>query len=72
MFWVVIIIVCAIIGACLDSTIGKIVIGSSVLAIGFLLLRWITGISFLVTLAKGCAILIVVTIVGGLLLAIIG
>lgn len=72
MFWVVVIIICAVIAASLDSVFGKVVFGSAVVAIGLLLLRWITGISFLVTLAKVCAVIIVITIVGAMLLAILG
>ena len=72
MFWIVVIIICAVIAASLDSILGKIVIGAAVVAIGLLLLSWITGISFLITLAKVCAIIIVVAIVGAILLAIIG
>ena len=72
MFWIVVIIICAIIAASLDSVLGKIVIGAAVVAIGLLLLSWITGISFLITLAKVCAVVIVVAIVGAILLAIIG
>lgn len=72
MFWIVVIIICAVIAASLDSILGKIVIGAAVVAIGLLLLSWITGISFLITLAKVCAVVIVVAIVGAILLAIIG
>lgn len=72
MFWIVVIIIFAIIAASLDSILGKIVIGAAVVAIGLLLLSWITGISFLITLAKVCAVVIVVAIVGAILLAIIG
>ena len=72
MFWIVVIVICAVIAACLDSVLGKIVIGAMVVAIGLLLLSWITGISFLITLAKVCAIIIVVVVVGSILLAIIG
>ncbi len=72
MFWIVVIIICAIIAASLDSVLGKIVIGAAVVAIGLLLLSWITGMSFLITLAKVCAVIIVVAIVGAILLAIIG
>ena len=72
MFWIVVIIICAVIAASLDSILEKIVIGAAVVAIGLLLLSWITGISFLITLAKVCAIIIVVAIVGAILLAIIG
>ena len=72
MFWIVVIIICAIIATSLDSVLGKIVIGAAVVAIGLLLLSWITGMSFLITLAKVCAVVIVVAIVGAILLAIIG
>ena len=68
MFWIVLLIICVLIAACLDSVLGKIVIGASVVAIGLLLLSWITGISFLITLAKVCAVIIVVTIAGAILL----
>lgn len=71
MFWIVVIIIVVLVAASLDSILGKIVIGSAVIAIGLLLLAWITGMSFLITLAKVCAAIIVVTIVGALLLAII-
>ena len=72
MFWIVVIIICAIIAASLDSVLGKIVFGAAVIAIGLLLLSWITGMSFLITLTKVCAVVIVVAIVGAILLAIIG
>lgn len=72
MFWVVVIIVVGVISACLESVPGKIVASASILSIGLLLLKWITGISFLVTLAKVCAAVIVIVIVGVILLALIG
>lgn len=72
MGWIILIVILAIIAACLESLPGKLVAGSIVLAIGFLLLRWITGVELFITLAKVCAILIVITIVGAILLAIIG
>lgn len=72
MFWVIAIIVVAVIAASLDSVPGKIVAGAAVVAIGLLLLSWITGISFLVTLAKVCAAVIVVVIVGVIVMALIG
>ena len=72
MFWIVLIIVVGIIAAMLDSAVGKIVLGCSVAAIGLLLLKLITGIAILVTLAKVCAVIIVVTVAGALLLAIFG
>ena len=72
MFWIIAIIVCAIVATSLDYTLGKVVIGAAVAAIGFLLLSWITGIGFLITLAKVCAVVIVVAIIGAILLSIIG
>lgn len=72
MFWVIAIIVVAVIAASLDSVPGKIVAGAAVVAVGLLLLSWITGISFLVTLAKVCAAVIVVVIVGVIVMALIG
>ena len=71
MGWIILIVIFAIIAACLESLPGKLVAGSIVLAIGFLLLRWITGVELFITLAKTCAIILVVVIVGTLLLAII-
>ena len=72
MFWIVVIVICAVIAASLDSVLGKIVIGAAVVAVGLLLLSWITGVVFLITLAKACAVIIVVSIVGAILMAIIG
>lgn len=60
MGWVILIVIVALIAAFLDSLPGKIVAGSSVVALGLLLLSWITGFSFLITLAKVCAVIIVV------------
>ena len=71
MFWVVIFVIFALIAASTETIPGKIIFGSAVLSIGFLLLRWITGIVLFTTLAKYCAILIVVAIVLALLIAII-
>lgn len=72
MFWVVVIIIVALIAVGLESIPGKIVAGASVLAIGLLLLRWVTGVALFVTLAKACAVVIVVVIVGTILLALFG
>lgn len=69
MIWAIIIV--AVIAVCLDSISGKIVFCSAVIAIGLLLLSWITGIGFLVELAKICAVTIVITIVITTVVAII-
>ena len=70
MFWVVVIIIVVLIAVSLESILGKIVFGAGVVAIGLLLLRWITRLSIFVALAKVCAIIMVVTIVTALLIAI--
>ncbi|MGN0467220.1 MAG: hypothetical protein ACI4GY_00660 [Acutalibacteraceae bacterium] len=70
MIWIILLIICVIIAAILDSFLGKIVIGAAVVAIGFLLLSWITGMSLFITLAKACAVIIVVVIAGAILLGI--
>lgn len=70
MFWVVAIIVVAIIAAFLDSDVGKVVMGAGVIAIGMLLLSWISGMGFFVTLAKVCAVIIVLIILWLILAAI--
>lgn len=70
MFWIVVIIIVVLIAASLESKLGKIVFGAGVVAIGCLLLRWITGLALFVTFAKVCAIIMVVTIVAALLIAI--
>ena len=67
-----IVVIVALLVTLLDSLPGKIVLSATVLAIGLLLLRWITGVALFVTLAKVCAIIIVIAIVGTILLTIIG
>ena len=68
--WIALIIAVAIIAAMLDSDVGKVFFGAGAVAIGLLLLRWITGISLFVTLAKICAIIMVVVVIGMILMAI--
>lgn len=72
MGWIIFFVVLGIVATCLDSLPGKVVFGSGVLAIGLLLISWITGIEFLVAIAKICAVVIVIVIVGVILLAIAG
>ena len=72
MGWIVVIVIVALVAVSLESIPGKIVAGAAVIAIGLLLLSWITGFGFLITLAKVCAAIIVITIVGTILLALIG
>jgi len=70
--WIVFFVVLGVVATCLDSVPGKVVFGSAVLAIGLLLISWITGAEFLITLAKICAVVIVIVVVGVILLAIVG
>lgn len=72
MLWVGLIVVVAIIAMCLDSDVGKIIIGAAVLALGLLLVSWISGFGIFITLAKVCAVIIVVIIIGLILAAIFG
>lgn len=67
-----IVVIVALLVTLLESLPGKIVLSATVLAIGLLLLRWITGVALFVILAKVCVVIIVISIVGAILLAIIG
>lgn len=66
-----IVVIVALLVTLLDSLPGKTVLSATVLAIGLLLLRWITGIALFATLAKVCAVVIVIVIVGAILFALI-
>lgn len=70
MFWIIVIVIVALIAMWLDSVFGKIVFGSAIIALGLLLLYWITGLTVLITLAKACAVIMVVVIVAAILAAI--
>ena len=72
MGWTIAIIVVAIILACMDSALGKVALGAGVVAIGFLLLDWITDIGIFVVLSKVCAVVIVLIILWAILAAIFG
>ena len=50
-----------------ESAVGKGVIIFSVIAIGSLLIEWITEITIFFTIAKICAVIIVVLIVVGII-----
>lgn len=72
MLWVVLVIAIIVISLCLDSKAGKTILAAGVIAVGLMLVSWITGFSFLVTLAKVCVVGIVVILVGLILMSIIG
>ena len=71
MGWVALFVIIALVATFADSIFGKIVMSATVLAIGLLLLKWITGITIFVVLAKVCAVIIVVAIVVSILISII-
>jgi len=71
MGWIILIVIVALIAASLDTVGGKLVIGSIVLSLGALLLRWITGVILFTMIAKWCAITIVSVITLSLLIAIV-
>jgi len=71
MAWIVAIVIIMTISFFASSTVGKITLSAGTVAIGLLLLFLITGIEFFVTLAKVCAIIIVLASVAGLLIALL-
>ena len=71
MGWIIAIVAVVLISMFLESDLGKVVAGCGVIAIGLLLLKWITGWGFLVTLAKACAVIMVVVIIGVIVMALI-
>ena len=72
MGWIVAIIIVAIILACMDSALGKVALVAGAVALGFLLLEWITDIGIFVVLSKVCAVIIVLIILWAILAAIFG
>lgn len=71
MGWLIIICFIAVLVTFAESLLGKIVLGAVALAVGLLLLRWITGVALFITLVKVCAVVIVIVVVGAILLALI-
>ena len=61
MVWVVIGL--AILGLLLDSDGGKFVLGAGVVALGFLFIKWISGMEIFLTLAKISGIALIVVLV---------
>lgn len=72
MGWVILFIVIAIVGACLDSGAGKLVLSAGALGIGFLIIRWITDIGFFASIAKLCGVAVIVVILWMIVSAIFG
>ena len=68
--WVALIVIALIIGALMDSDIGQFGLAGAALAVGFLILKWITGWEFFITLAKICAAGIVLLVLWAILDAI--
>lgn len=69
MAWIIAIVVLMIISMLISSAIGKIAVAAGIIAIVFLLLSLVTGISFFITLSKLCLIVIIIDIAIGLLRA---
>ena len=70
MYLGVIFVVILIIGFCMESKTGKILLSTGLIALGCLLLDMITGFDLFITLAKLCAIIIVVVIIGVIVMSI--
>ena len=70
MGWIIAIVIVAIIACCMDSVAGKAIIIAGVIALGLLLLSWVTGVELLISLAKMCAVVIVIIIVSLIVIAI--
>lgn len=72
MFWVIFVIVVILFAMLMDSEVGKLAVGLGIAAIGLLLLKWITGWGFFVVLAKICAVLLVLIVIGVVLMNLFG
>ena len=70
MGWIIAIILLVIISLCADSGLGPTIVAIGVVALGLLLISWITGAGFFVFLAKACAVIIVVIIIAVIVMAI--
>ena len=70
MIWVVALIILGIICACLGEKMGGIAVALVVIALGLLLISWITGMEFFTTLAIICAVILIVIIVIAILVGI--
>lgn len=72
MFWVGLIVAMVIISAFLESDVGKLLSVCGVVALGLLILKWITGWGIFITIAKICAVIIVVAVMVLLVVGIFG
>ncbi len=74
MFWIIAIIVIAIICTIVDEggPFAKTVLVCGVAAIAFALIFWITDWDFLMTLVKACGVIAILSILIPILLAILG
>ena len=72
MWWIILIIFLLVLIAIFNSPFGRIAVAVGVIAIGCVLISWITGVAFLITIAKACAVLIVVLIVAQILMLMFG
>lgn len=72
MFWVGLIVAMVIISAFLESDVGKLLSVCGVVALGLLILKWITGWGIFISIAKICAVIIVVAVMVLLVVGIFG
>lgn len=73
MIWIIVVVViCSILAEIFNSALGKFVVGASVVAIGSLLLKWITGWAFFAILAKISTAVVVIVLAGEIILALAG
>ena len=72
MFWIWLLIAAVIISSFLESDVGKLLSVCGVVALGLLILKWITGWGIFITIAKICAVIIVVAVMILLVIGIFG
>ncbi len=70
MGWIILIVGLLVVSFCMESKAGKVILGCGVVAASLVFLSWLTGVSFLMTLAKLCVVIIVLIVVGLILLGI--
>ena len=67
MFGGIIFCVCLVVSLCLDSALGRGVLSTVVITIGFAVVFWITNIEIFITLIKLCIVAIVCMVVWAVL-----
>ena len=70
MGWGAIVLIALIISFCMESAVGKAILAVGLIGVTLWLISRITGAVFLITLAKACAVTIIIIVVGVLLVSI--